>query len=264
VSAADDSRAAAPGAAAPAGPTDRVALVTGTAQGVGAAIAERLLERGDRVVMVDRDAEANAATARRLDRGGARTRPLQLDLRDAAAIPVAFAEAQACWGRVDVLVNNAAYTTSTPLWEVAIDEWDDVLDTNLRAVFLLSRLAGAHMRTRGWGRIVNIASLAGQAARPSGVPYAASKAGVIALTRSFAQELAGDGVTVNAVAPGPIETPMVRTVAPAVLERLVAGIPVGRIGSPREVAALVAFLASEEAGFTTGATYDVNGGVAMR
>jgi 3-oxoacyl-[acyl-carrier protein] reductase len=256
VTAPDDSRAASD--------DSRVVLVTGTAQGVGEAIAQTFLERGHRVVMVDRDAEANARTAARLDPANEHTHALTLDLRDGAAIPLAFAQATERWGRIDVLVNNAAYTTSTPLWEVAIDEWDDVLDTNLRAVFLLSRLAGAQMATRGWGRIVNIASLAGQAARPSGVPYAASKAGVIALTRSFAHELASDGVTVNAVAPGPIETPMVRTVAPAVLERLVAGIPVGRIGDPREVAALVAFLASEEAGFVTGATYDVNGGVAMR
>lgn len=242
----------------------RVALVTGSAQGVGEAIAALLLERGLRVVMVDRDEAGNAATAARLDPAGERVHALTLDLRDAAAIAPAFAAAHDRWGAIDVLVNNAAYTTPTPLWGVSVQEWDDVLDTNVRAVFLLSRLAGAAMRRRGWGRIVNIASLAGQAPRPSGVPYAASKAGVIALTRSFAAELAADGVTVNAVAPGPIETPMVRAVAPEVLERLVAGIPVGRIGSPREVAALVAFLASDEAGFVTGATYDVNGGVAMR
>lgn len=247
--------------ASPAGP---VALVTGAAQGVGEAIAELLVERGLRVVLLDRDEAANAAVADRLDPAGERTHALAADLRDAAALPTVFERARARWGAVDVLVNNAAHTTPTPLWEVDVQEWDDVLDTNLRAVFLLSRLAGAAMRARGSGRIVNIASLAGQAARPSGVPYAASKAGVIALTRSFAAELAAHGVTVNAVAPGPIETPMVRTVAPEVLERLVASIPVGRIGSPREVAALVAFLASEEAGFVTGATYDVNGGVAMR
>jgi 3-oxoacyl-[acyl-carrier protein] reductase len=143
-------------------------------------------------------------------------------------------------------------------------EWDDVLATNLRATFLLSRAAGAHMRERGSGRIVNMASLSAQMARPSGAHYAASKAGIIALTRVFAAELAPHGVTVNAIAPGVIDTPMVQAVSPEVLERLISSIPVGRICSPDEIASLAAFLISDRAGFITGATYDVNGGVLMR
>lgn len=242
----------------------RVALVTGTAQGVGRAIAAQLLADGYSVVMADIADEPNRATAAELDSSGDRAVPVTVDLRDANAAVAAVQGALDRLGRLDALVNNAAVAKGTPLWDVSVAEFDDVLATNLRSTFLLSRAAGAHMRERGFGRIVNLASLAGQAARPSGIHYSASKAGIIALTRVFAAELAPHGVTINAIAPGVTNTPMVQAVAPEVLERLVASIPVGRICEPAEIAALVSFLVSDAAGFITGATYDINGGVLMR
>jgi 3-oxoacyl-[acyl-carrier protein] reductase len=242
----------------------KVALVTGTAQGVGQAIAGRLHDDGFVVVMADIARERNRASAVALDPDGARTQVVDVDLRDPDAAVAVVEQAIGRWGRLDVLVNNAAVAKGTPLWDVDVAEWDDVMATNLRSTFLLSRAAGAHMRERGDGRIINMASLSAQAARPSGVHYSASKAGIVALTRVFAQELAADGVTVNAIAPGVTNTPMVQAVSAPVLEGLVAAIPVGRICAPEEIAALAAFLASEHAGFITGATYDINGGVLMR
>ena len=241
-----------------------VALVTGSAQGVGRAIAARLLADGATVVLADVADERNRATAAELDPSGDRVDPVAVDLRDPDAAVAVVDDAIARHGALDVLVNNAAVAKGTPLWDVAVEEWDAVLDTNLRATFLLSRAAGAHMRERGRGRIVNLASLSAQAARPSGVHYSASKAGIVALTRVFAMELAAHGVTVNAIAPGVTNTPMVQAVPPEVLERLIAAIPVGRVCEPEEIAALVAFLISDAAGFITGATYDINGGVLMR
>lgn len=243
---------------------NRTAFVTGTARGLGLAIARELYERGMQVVMADVDGEANRAAAGELDPRGERTEPVDLDVAQPGDAVSAVDSAVDRWGSLDLLVNNAAITGGTSLWDLTIGEWDEVLAVNLRSVFVLSRAAGARMRDKGIGRIVNISSLAGQAARPSGAAYAASKAGIIALTRVFALELAPYGVTVNAIAPGVIDTPMVRSVGPDVLERLIAGVPVGRIAEPGEIAAVVAFLASEEAGFITGATYDVNGGTLMR
>lgn len=247
-----------------ADPRTETALVTGAAQGIGSAIAESMLESGRNVVLVDRDGDGAEAAAARLDPGGERTRAIAVDLRDAEATAAAFAEATAAWDGVDVLVNNAAILGNTNLWEMTVEEWDSVLDTNLRATFLLSRAAGEGMRERGAGRIVNLASLAGQTARPSGTAYAASKAGIVALTRSFALALAPHGVTVNAIAPGMTDTPMIQGVSDETREALLAGVPIGRLVAPSELASLVRYLASAEAASITGATYDVNGGALMR
>jgi len=220
-----------------------VALVTGAAQGVGRAIARRLHADGHVVVLADDAADANAAAAADL---GERAEGITVDLRDAPAAEGLVAGVIERHGGLDVLVNNSAMAAQTELWDLSVVEWDDVLNASLRATFLLSRAAGAHMRERGFGRIVNLASLAAQAPRAGAAHDAAANAGIVALTRVFAAELAPHGVTINAIASGVTDTSTARAAA------------------PEEIASLAAFLISDRAGFITGATYDVNGGALMR
>jgi 3-oxoacyl-[acyl-carrier protein] reductase len=234
----------------------RTAIVTGAAQGLGAAIARRLAADGDRVLVADVNLEGAEAVAAEI--GG---HAVEHDVRSLASWERLVVAA----GPVDVLVNNAARTEFRSFWEIEVEEWDDVLATNLRGTYLGCRVVGAQMRDRGSGRIVNLASVAGQrGASATGVHYATSKAAIVALTRHAATELAPSGVTVNAVAPAAIDGPQVAAVPPEKLEAMLRTIPLGRVGRPEEVAAVVAFLASDAAGFVTGATWDVNGGMLMR
>jgi 3-oxoacyl-[acyl-carrier protein] reductase len=240
----------------------KVALVTGAARGLGAGTARRLAAQGARVVVADVDGDGAAAVAASI---GDAAVPRVLDVRDRASFAGAIAATLAELGSLDILVNNAALTIRRPFFEIEDDEWDEVLAVNLRGVFLGCQLVGAHMRDHGGGRIVNLSSLAGQqGSAVNGAHYAASKAGILALTKSIARELAPFGVTVNVVAPAVIEGPLVDALAPEAVEGLVASIPVGRIGRADEVATLIAYLASDEAGYITGATFDVNGGSFMR
>jgi len=244
---------------------ERVALVTGAAQGIGRAVAAALIDAGMRVALLDRDRGAATATAGDLDASGERTLVLGADVSDPAQIDTALADLAAAWGMPDVLVNNAGRTVSRSVWEIDVGEWDDVLATNLRSCLLLSQRCGPAMRAAGWGRIVNMASLAGQQGGVvAGAHYAASKAGMVVLTKIFARELADAGVTVNAVAPAAIRTPAMDAIEPDKVAAMGASIPVGRVGTPEEVAGLVAYLCSPAAGFVTGATLDVNGGLFMR
>ena len=241
----------------------RVAIVTGSARGLGEAIARRLHADGLGVALADVDCEGAERVAAEL---GAGALAVTHDIRDVDSWDRLLQTTRAELGDdVHVLVNNAARTVVRSFWEIDPDEWDDVLATNLRGTYLGCRVVGAYLRDRGSGRIVNLASVAGQAGRAvTGVHYATSKAAIVALTRHAATELAPRGVTVNAVAPAAIDGPMVASVPPERIEAMLKTIPVGRLGRPEEVAALVSFLASDDAGFTTGATYDVNGGMLMR
>jgi 3-oxoacyl-[acyl-carrier protein] reductase len=237
----------------------RTAVVTGAARGIGEAIARRLHADGDRVVLADVDVAGIGRLEAELGTGAV---AVEHDVRDLAS----WERMLATSGEVDVLVNNAARTELRSFWEIELDEWDDVLATNLRGTYLGCRVVGAQMRDRGRGRIVNLASVSGQAGRAAtGVHYATSKAAIVALTRHAATELADSGVTVNAVAPAAIDSPMVhKLLPPERIEAMVERIPVGRLGRPEEVAAAVAYLASDAAAFVTGATLDVNGGMLMR
>ncbi len=235
------------------------AVVTGAARGLGLAIANGLLAAGARVVLTDREAPtvvrpvSDAALA------------LALDVCDETAFDQVLARTLAHFGRLDIWVNNAALSPPTALWDIGAAEWDAVMAVNLRGAFFGCRSAGRHMRLRGSGRIINLASLAGQApSAASGVHYAASKAGLLALTRSFALELAPHGVTVNAVAPSAIESPALRALPEARRSALLRSIPAGRFGLADEVAAAVVHLASPAAGYSTGTTLDINGGRLMR
>jgi 3-oxoacyl-[acyl-carrier protein] reductase len=227
----------------------RVALVTGGARGIGEAVARRLRDDGATVVVGDIVPGAD----------------VELDVRSATSFEAVVAHAIEQHGSLDILVNNAAVAIQRPFFEIDDAEWDEVLAVNLRGVFLGCRIVGRVMREQGSGRIVNLSSLAGQAGSlVNGAHYSASKGGILALTKVVARELAPHGVTVNAVAPAAIDGPMMRTLPAERVEGLTRSVPVGRLGTSDEVAALVAFLASDEAAFITGATFDVNGGLLMR
>ena len=233
----------------------RTAVVTGAAQGLGEAIARALHVRGAHVVVADVNEDGAREVASSL---GERAEAIACDVRSRDALERLLDR------ELDILVNNAARTVPRSLWELDEPEWDDVLATNLRSVFFACQLAGARLRERGWGRIVNLASIAGQQPGAMGAHYAASKAGIVIVTKLFAAELAASGVTVNAVAPAAVRTPAFDVLPPERLEALRERIPVGRFGEPREVAELVAYLCSEAGGYVTGATLDVNGGLLMR
>lgn len=236
----------------------RTALVTGGARGIGLAIAERLIADGARVGLVDRDGGALDAAARRL---GAGALAVMADVTRADEVERAVATVHDRWQRLDIAVNNAGISgRSVPLWELGDEDWHQVIACDLTSVFLVSRAAVRRMLAAGGGRIINIASIAGKEGNPTLVPYSTAKAGVIGFTKALAKEVATRNILVNAVAPAVIETEILKQVAKETVDYMVAKIPMGRVGKPAEVAALVAWLASDECSFSTGAVYDLSGG----
>jgi len=235
----------------------RAALVTGAARGIGLAIASRFVAEGARVALVDVDSGVEGAATRL----GEQALGLIADVTATAEVERVVASVHQRWGRLDVVVNNAGITGGSRLtWEVSDEEWQRVLAVDLTSVFLVSRAAVRIMLGQGSGRIVNIASIAGKEGNPTLVPYSTAKAGVIGFTKALAKEVATRGILVNAVAPAVIGTDMVRQMSRETVDMLVAKIPMGRIGRPEEVAALVTWLASDECSFSTGAVYDLSGG----
>jgi 3-oxoacyl-[acyl-carrier protein] reductase len=236
----------------------KTALVTGAARGIGLAIASRLAADGLNVAVLDIDHAALEAAAAEV---GGESLAIAADVTRAADVDAAIRRVVERWGRLDVLVNNAGITgRSFPIWELTEEDWRRVIEVDLTSVFLCCRAAVKVMLERGSGRIVNIASIAGKEGNPTLVPYSSAKAGVIGLTKALAKEVATRGISVNAVAPAVIGTELLKQMEQSTVDLLVSKIPMGRVGRPEEVAALVSWLASDECSFSTGAVYDLSGG----
>lgn len=238
---------------------NRVALITGGTRGIGEAICTKLKLKGFLVVANygGNDQAANAFT----ERTGIPA--IKFDVANFDAVKEGVAQIVKDYGPVEVLVNNAGITRDGTMHRMDLQQWSQVIDTNLTACFNTSRAVIDNMREKGFGRIVNIGSINGQAGQYGQVNYAAAKSGIHGFTKALAQENANKGITVNAVAPGYVDTDMVRAVPPEVLEKIIAKIPVGRLGQPEDIARTVEFLVSDNAGFITGSTMSINGGQHM-
>jgi NAD(P)-dependent dehydrogenase (short-subunit alcohol dehydrogenase family) len=243
-------------------PTDRrVAIVTGAAGALGTAMCERFVRDGIRVIVAD-VAEAPArALADRLDPSGAAALPIIVDMADYATVEAMVARVLAWSGRIDIMVNNAGVAEDhVPTWEMPLEAWQRTIDIDLTGVFYGCRAVLPAMLDRGWGRIINISSIAGKEGKHNPAAYAAAKAGVIGLTKAVAFEVAPHGILVNAITPGTIASGNWAKVSAELQEEVRKRHPVGRVGQPPEVAALVAWLSSDECSFSTGAVFDISGG----
>ena len=236
----------------------RVAVITGGAQGIGYAVAERFVASGAKVVLWDIDAPLLAQAKGAL---GAAASTAQVELTEAGAVAVATQAVLSAQGRIDILVNNAGITGgNAPTWELTPDAWRRTIDVNLVAPYLTCHAIVPAMITQGYGRIVNVASVAGKEGNPNASHYSASKAGLIALTKSLAKELATKGILVNAVSPAAAKTAIFEQMTQQHIDYMLAKIPMGRFVEPREIAAAIAWLASEDCSFTTGSVLDLSGG----
>ena len=240
---------------------NRTALVTGASQGIGEAIARRLAEQGARVVLAARSEDKLKELAARIDAGGGCARPLALDVSQPETFAERLKSLPEDFAAVDILVNNAGITADNLLARMSLEDWERVLRTNLTGAYALTREMLRGMMKRRWGRIINITSVVGLMGNAGQANYAAAKAGLIGLTKSLARELGSRSITVNAVAPGYIETAMTERLPAAAREELSGSIALKRLGTVEDVASAVLYLASEEAGYVTGHVLNVSGGL---
>jgi 3-oxoacyl-[acyl-carrier protein] reductase len=241
----------------------RIALVTGASQGIGRACALELARAGATVALAARNETKLAEVAAEIEAAGGQAAIFRLDVSSEESIKSGAKAVLERFGKVEILVNNAGITRDGLMMMMKRADWDDVLGTNLTGAFLVTQAVLRPMLKNRWGRIINISSVVGRTGQAGQVNYAASKAGLIGLTRSMAREVASRGITVNAVAPGYIETPMTAVLDEKLRTAMLAAIPLGRAGTDADIAQSVAFLASEAAGYITGHVLDVNGGMFM-
>lgn len=242
---------------------NRKAVVTGAGRGIGRAIAEELARQGVHVICISQNAASCGGAAEAIQAAGGSAEAVAVDVSDSAAVNAASEQLLKAHGTIDILVNNAGITRDMLLMRMKDEEWDAVIRTNLNSCFYWSRALMPSMARSRWGRVINISSVIGQMGNAGQANYAAAKAGIFGLTKSLAREFAKRGLTVNAVAPGFIQTDMTEVLGDEVTSAILQQIPLKRLGSPADIANIVAFLAAEEAGYITGQTFTVDGGMVM-
>ncbi len=242
---------------------DKVAIITGATGGIGMAAARKFAREGARVVMADLDARRVEAARAQLAATGAQVLGVPLDVTDAASVAAMVDAVQGAWGRIDCLLNNAGVTQDARLVKMSAEQFDRVVDVNLKGVFLCTRAVAGTMIAQGSGVILNASSVVGLYGNFGQTNYAATKAGLIGFTRTWARELGPKGVRAIAVCPGFVATPILDSIPPAVMQKMVEKVPLGRLGQPDEIANVYAFLASDEASYINGAVIEVSGGIML-